>query len=293
MSAPKITEPGVYTLSLDAYHAHDSLSSSGARQLLAECPARFRYGEPGRTKALDLGDAAHEWILEGEAWPQRHVVLNDDFNARTKDGKARIEEIEASGRRPLKASDFAIIKAMKQALEAHPLASAAFHNGKPEQSLFWRCSEFGIWCRARPDYLRLDSRIVPDYKTTRSAEPEYLMKAMFEYGYHQQAEWYLRGIETLGLIEEPRMLFVFQEKEPPFLVTCVTPSDVALQWAALQNRKAREVYARCLQTGVWPGYADDVVTLDLPVWAEHRLHDRSERGKFEIAAQMQSPQAAE
>ena len=32
------------------------------------------------------------------------------------------------------------------------------------------------------------------------------------------------------------------------------------------NREAIDLYARCMETGVWPGYSDDIVTIGLPAW---------------------------
>ena len=283
----RIAEPGVYKIAAADYHADPcrpaSLSSTGARQILAECPARFWYDRqnpPAPSEALTVGSAAHEWLLEGDTWPQRHTVLPEDFNGRTNAGKELVAAIEADGKRAVKFEDFEAIKAMVAALKAHEYAYAAFQNGRPEMSMFWRDPELGIWCRARPDWLPLAGGIVADYKTTRSAEPEYLSRAMFDLGYHQQAEWYLSGVRALDLYETPRFLLVFQEKTPPYCVTCVTPSDAALTWAAIQNRKSREVFARCLETGVWPAYADDILTLDLPIWAEKKLEAAHERGEF-------------
>lgn len=286
-----IDKPGVYDVPAAEYHAdpcaEPSLSSSGARLIINECPARFRADQldpPKPTEALTIGSAAHEWLLEGDTWPQRHSVLPDDFNGRTKEGKALVAGIEADGKRAITAEQFAAIKEMVTVLRLHPYAGPAFETGASEATLIWRDEEFGIMCRARLDKLPAGGIVVPDYKTTRSAHPDYLKKAMFDLGYHQQAEWYLTGIRALGLIERPLFMFAFQEKVAPYIVTCATPDDVALQWAAIQNRKAREIFARCIEAGRWPAYTDDVLTLDLPAWAEGKLQRRSESGDFEVAA---------
>jgi len=286
-----IAEPGVYEIEAATYHADPcatpSLSSSGARTIISECPARYwadRQNPPAPTEALTIGSAAHEWLLEGDTWPQRHVVLPEDFNGRTKDGKAQLAAIEDAGKRAITAEQFDTIKSAVTVLRDHPLAGPAFAAGKSEVTLVWRDEEFGFLCRARIDRFNPAGIVVPDYKTTRSAHPDYLQKAMYELGYHQQAEWYLAGIRALGLIETPLFLFAFQEKVAPYIVTCATPSDVALQWAAIQNRKAREIFAKCIETGTWPAYSDDVLTLDLPPWAEGKLQRKSESGGFEIAA---------
>jgi hypothetical protein len=284
--------PGVYQMPAATYHARPELSSSGARRLLETCPAKFlfeRNNPPEPTNALDVGSAAHEWLLEGETWPQRHGVLPEDHNGSTKIGKERVAAIEADGKRPLKWGEFETIKAMVKALREHPFAHAAFANGKSEQSLFWHDDDSGVGCRCRLDFLPDRGTIFGEYKTTRSAHPTYLQKAIAEFGYHQQVEWNLWGIRQLKICRNPSMVLVFQEKEPPYLVTCVVPHADAIAWAEVQNRKARHIFAECSATGIWPGYVDDVTTLNLPPWSLAQLIDKNEKGLFKIAMDMQAP----
>lgn len=292
----KITEPGVYTMGAEVYHADPcptpSLSSSGARKLLKQCPARYWYDRqnpPEPSDAFVLGSAAHEWLLEGETWPMRHVVLPEDHDNRTKDGRARVESIKGAGKRPVTADQWAAIREMKATLDAHPFAGAAFRNGRPELSLFWRDERFGIWCRARPDWLPNAGTIVADYKTCNSAHPDDLRKSIADYGYDMQADWYMRGIKALGLMTHPTFVFVFQEKAPPYLVTVVTLEEAALLAGGLKNERAAATFAKCLRTGQWPGYADDVVALDIPAWEHTKIERDKERGLYDVMNEWQAP----
>src|SRR5690606_9255974 len=73
------------------------------------------------------------------------------------------------------------------------------------------------------------------------------------------------GVRTLGLAEDVAFLFVFQEKQAPYLVTVVELDHEALQIGAYLAREARQRYATCRRTGNWPGYADDApVVVSLP-----------------------------
>lgn len=283
----KITEPGVYTMGAEVYHADPcptpSLSSSGARKLLKQCPARYWYDRqnpPEPSDAFVLGSAAHEWLLEGETWPMRHVVLPEDHDNRTKDGRARVESIKGAGKRPVTADQWAAIREMKATLDAHPFAGAAFRNGRPELSLFWRDERFGIWCRARPDWLPNAGTIVADYKTCESAAPDAIQKSIAAYAYHCQAAWYCDGIRQLGLIANPSFLFVFQEKTPPYLVTCTELDSAALEWGRRINAKAKARFSECIATNRWPGYAEDILTTSLPAWMEKDLERRMDAGEF-------------
>lgn len=292
----KITEPGVYTMDAETYHADPcptpSLSSSGARKIVRECPALYwhdRQMPPEPTSAFTIGSAVHEWLLEGETWPRRHVVLAEDHSNRTKVGKGTVASIKAEGKRPISADQWADIQAMKSALDAHPFASAAFRNGRPELSLFWRDERFGIWCRARPDWLPNAGTIVADYKTCNSAHPDDLRKSIADYGYDMQADWYMRGIKALGLMTHPTFVFVFQEKAAPYLVTVVTLEEAALLAGGIKNERAAATFAKCLRTGQWPGYADDVVCLDLPAWEHTKIDRDKERGLYDVMNEWQAP----
>jgi hypothetical protein len=261
----------------EAYHAErGSLSSSGARRLLPpSCPARFRYEQDHPQpykRVFDLGTAAHRLVL-GDG-PELVAVEADDW--RTKAAREEREQVRAASGVALLAAEFDQVQDMADAIRRHPVASALFAPGagRPERSLFWRDGPTGVMRRARFDWLpdpRNGRMVIPDYKTCRSAEPSALARAVEEYGYHQQADWYRAGARALGLADESAaFVFVCQEKTPPYLVTVVELSAAALRIGAAKNRRAIETYARCTKSGHWPGYCDEIAYLALPVWAEIR-----------------------
>lgn len=270
-----VREPGVHEMSNEVYQADPvpggSLSSTGARRLLPpSCPALFRYwaDHPEPPKAeYDFGHAAHKLVLG--AGPDAVVIDAADW--RTKAAKEQRAEAYAAGKVPLLAADWVQVTAMADALAEHPVAKVLFDSryGKPEQSLFWRDDEAGIWRRARLDWLpegRGKRLIIPDYKTTNCAAREALERSIANFGYHQQAAWYLEGVTALGLDDDPAFLFVAQEKTPPYLVNVVELDAVALRIGRDLNRDAMTIYAECAATDQWPGYADDVELVSLPRW---------------------------
>jgi hypothetical protein len=248
--------------------------------LIADPPAKYwhyRNNPQEPTPALIVGSAAHEWLLEGDKWPLRHVVLDPDHDSRTKRGREVLAEARERGVRPVTAEQFAQIKAMREALERHEYAMAAFQNGRAETSMFWIDPHTRIWCRCRPDFLPAQGRIFADYKTTVSCRTDDLKRTIGKYGYHMQASWYGDGIRALGLADDPIMLFVFQEKAPPYLVRCVTVGAPSLIAAEGRNYQARSIFARCVREDRWPGYDEDIQTLDIMPWeltkAENELAD--------------------
>jgi hypothetical protein len=280
-----ITEPGVYQLTDEEYHADPvaggSLSSSGARRLLApSCPAKFRYEQlHGRApkRVWDLGHAAHKLVLG--AGPDLAVI--DAENYRTKAAQDAAKEARAAGAVPLLTDEHDQVQAMAAALRAHPLASVLLdpaRGGWPEQSLIWRDGPTGIMCRARFDWLPPQGAgrmIVPDYKTCVSADLDALSKAVNQHGYHCQASWYLDGAQALGLAgPDAAFVFICQEKTAPYLITPVELDSTALRIAQIKNRRALQLYAHCTETGNWPAYHEGVAYLSLPRWAEYEYGDQ-------------------
>lgn len=296
MSAPTITEPGVYDLPANAYHADPvpggSLSATGARTLLPpSCPALFRHwqlhGEDPK-REFEFGHAAHAVVL-GAGAP---IEVIDAESYLPKYAQEARDAARAAGRTPLLLGEWQRVQAMASALRRHPAAGGLFQpgSGKPEQTLIWRDAEFGVWRRAMLDWLPPTGAapfIVADYKTAPSVDTGHLRKALFEHGYAQQAAWYLDGVEALGLSPQwtPVFLLVFQQKHPPYLVVVAQPGPEEIQWGRVLNRKAMDLYRQCRATGQWPGYADDVISLTFPVWAQRQLEAAWDRGDYTITYQ--------
>lgn len=275
MSAP--TEPGLYDGIPDAvYHGDtNSLSSSGARKLLPpSTPALFKYEQdhPVFKDTFDFGHAAHAEVL-GTGMDIVEVIADD---WRTKAAQQTRDSIRAEGKTPLLTKDLAKVHEMADALRSHETAATLLSNGKAEQSLYWRDQATGIMRRARPDWLPnpTGSRLViPDYKTAVSADENDFAKAAGDYGYHCQAPWYIDGIVELGIHPDPEFVFVVQEKEPPYLVNVVQLAPEALELGRQLNRIAIETYVTCRQTGIWPGYGEDIKLVDLPPWVYNQHED--------------------
>lgn len=277
MSLTIVTEPGVYDMPLIDYIRDPvpggSLTSSGARRILPPgCPALFRYeqdhGRPEKT-AFDLGHAAHRHVLG--VGPELVRIEADDW--RTKTAKEQRDRAYAAGAVPLLVEDHQRVTAMAAAVREHPIASRLFAAGEPEKSLVWVDQQTSVWRRARLDWLPSvsDGRmIVPEYKTCRSADLDTVQRSIASYGYHCQEAWYLDGLSALHLAEDPAFVFVFQETTAPYVVTVVELDVIALKVGRHLNRRAIELYQRCMELDQWPGYSDEVELITLPAWVENR-----------------------
>lgn len=300
MDAARI-EPGVRQIPEEDYFAATyALSASGAKDIL-DCPARFRYKQqhPVLKKEFDYGSAAHKLVLGSGpdievidalciceladrtwAWDAKAAKLYAETAAKgdpetwaTSAAKAARDEARAAGKIPLLRHDYEHVKAMAEEIRHHPLAAALFDPscGLPEQSLFWHDDEFGIDRRARLDWLpdpRGGLLVIGDYKTCASASPDAIRRAVGDWAYHIQRAWYCEAVRALGIDDDPGFVYIFQEKDPPYLIHPVQLDAAAVISGDIACRAACERFRDCTAADLWPGYPyePDITAVSLPPW---------------------------
>lgn len=266
-----MTEPGVYEISADEYHADPALSSSGARRLLPPgCPALFHYERSNpieTTREMDMGTVAHTILLGNGA----DIAVLDFDNYTTKAAREHRDNAVNEGKTPILAWEYARAQAMVSALKVHPIARHLFDGGKAEQSLFWNDTATGVQLRARIDYMLLDRDrpLIIDYKSTTSAALDAIPKTIDTYGYHIQGAWYVAAVKALNLADEPAFLNVWQERKPPFLVTVTQMPTISLVIGADRMREAIDIYAACTAKNHWPPHSEQVEAIGVPYWIEN------------------------
>lgn len=287
------TGPGIYDMPNEVYHADPcptpSLSATGMKQIIGECPAAFWHAnrrlnpawEDKTTKALSVGRAAHLWLLQGDRFETEIAVMPAHLDLRSSAGKAFAAQAEGEGKTLIRAAEFEAIKAMRDAAMWSELVRLSLSNGQPEQSLFWQDEETGVWLRCRPDWLPTALAHVPDFKTAASSHPGEFQRAVNSYSYHIQAAHTLDGIEAVTGTRPSSFFFVVQEKEAPYLVSLCTLDDEAMMWGSRLARRAIRIFARCLETGHWPGYDGGISTIGLPGYALKELEAMEALGFFD------------
>jgi hypothetical protein len=279
VTAP-ITQPGVYNLAEAEYHrdpmrhAGGSLSSTVARKLLPpSVPALARHAmdHPEHKDAYDLGSVTHRLTL-GSGCPIVEVPA-DTWS--TKAAKEAREAARAEGAVALLSKDLARAYAMRDAVHADPTAHALLtFPGAPEQTLIWRAAP-DVWGRAMLDrWPDPDASpagpIVVDLKTTeKGLDDASLSKTVWEYGYHQQEDWYRRGYHAVHGVW-PDYMFIFVHTKPPHLVRVIPLGDEFRADARARNDEALTIWRDCTSTGVWPAYANTLDPIAPPRWANTR-----------------------
>lgn len=295
-----ITAPGAY-LDIDAedYHRNPnllpgpSLSSTGAKTILGQSPLHFWFDSPlnpDRPQEPDkphfnIGKAAHDLILLRDRWPAHYHVLPEGFSrAKTKQYAEAIAEADAaqeSGLTILRHDDALTVYAVAEALKRNDLAVATLTNGVTEETLVWQDPRTGVWLRARPDFrpnsilVKRDVMVVPDLKfvAPSHAAPDGFGRAIHQFGYHQSAAFYMDGIKAVYGHYPTHWVHVVVEKDPPHCVALYELPGEDIERGRVLNRRAIDIFARCLSEDRWPGYSDDPSQVGLPHWARTRIDD--------------------
>ncbi len=262
--------PGVYPdLDEQAYHRDLSASSTVLKALLKKPAARVdweRRHPPARKRAFDLGTACHTLVLGRGA---ELVPINAD-SYRTKAAQQAKDAAWDAGLIPLLPHEVKQVHAMADSIRTHPEAGPWIEAwGDPELSVFWVDEATGVPCRARFDKAvrTRHGLVLVDVKTTMDASDLAISKAVATFGYHQQEAHYRAGAIAAGLHPDPAFVFVFVEKEPPYLVSVAQLDGAAVEVGRRRNERALRMFADYTSTGVWPGYDPAVSEIGLPHWA--------------------------
>jgi exodeoxyribonuclease VIII len=105
--------------------------------------------------------------------------------------------------------------------------------------------------------------VLVDLKTTNDASPEGFIWAVRRYLYHLQAAFYVDGWEAAGGGPIDEFIFIAVEKTPPFAVGLYRLPESALIKGRDLYRQGLDTFNRCLTRQVWPGYSQEIMTLDV------------------------------
>lgn len=309
-----ITKPGVYSgIPIGIYHGADlcdgpSISSSGLRTIFdpgkgpmaywVESPFNPLRLVPGEKEAFVLGRAVHHLVL-GEVDFSRHFTFEPATYPDAKTGEAkpwnnnatfcrqwRQHVTEGEGRTILTAKQLEAIRGMagilpwQKGLEDSGLTNSAVVragalSGLVEHSIIAKDEETGIWLRSRPDAIPLDSTEFNDFKTTTGVDYETLQRTLGDFRYDMQAVLASMCLKQAAGLEFSSYAFIFAEKTPPHAVEVAELRNVDLDEARLDLRAAIRTFARCMETGRWPGPSG--------VRGDARFLERSEWSRKEAA----------
>lgn len=276
-------------LEAEKYHRHPAVSKHGLDDF-RKAPALYLYNRENprpATPALQFGSLYHTVILEPELIGQLYAVVPKDAPKRPtriqrEAKKPSLETLEAihwwnefdarnEGKTIVDVADIMLCQQMRQAMLKNLACRNALeeHRLYTEASLFWQDPATGVKCRARPDIIRADGLII-DPKTCVDASEDAFQRAAWNFGYYRQAAMYLDGWEAVSGEKPKAFIFLAQESEAPFLCRAYVASPQLIEYGRVQLREDLERFAKCEQTGIWPGLGDKPAELNLPAWAMPR-----------------------
>ncbi len=259
------------------YHAIQAASNS-ALKLIRQSPAHFMYREPEEhdTRAKQIGSAIHMALLEPDIFSAHYLVAEADMRTEaTYKGLAK----DVGGDRVLTRPEFRRIQGMQSsAYKNNRFKRYMAQMGRNELSVITTDPATGVEVKCRFD--RLGDRLwALDIKKCQDARGSEFSKAIGNYGYYQQVPFYAQvwewetGEKINCAGDFP--LFAIEEKAP---YGCVMHDldEVALMLGRKHFREALDTYARCMESGKWPGYTDESETTSVTSWMANELFEDME-----------------
>ena len=240
------------------------------------------------TPALLNGGMIHSAVLEPNLTDTEYGCKPaeiDGNSSRTNAYKEAFAEMEDAnpGKRWLPPSDYVMCMDVAASVLQHPMAKNLLYDASSliEHTGFFDIE--GTPCKVRPDLYNKDSGIVLDLKTTMDASEKGFAKSVRQFGYVFQAAFYMTALRQMG--ERPKQfVFLVVEKSEPYATACYTIDNNDIEREVPRVLEAIKIYGECLRTDVWPGYSDDIKTLNLGTpFTENRLSISKTSEKFGVS----------
>lgn len=293
-------EPGLYPdVPMSEYHSWDALSNSQLSRL-EQSPRHLKtYLEEKQeeTRAMKLGRMIHSSVLEPDVFQERYVVLGQcegekadgdrcSNNAKVIRPEGQYCGIHDPGGDDLdvecvKDDDYKIAEGIRNSIEnSDSCMSMLSGSGKVELSIVWEDSLTGVTCKARMDRYspEIPGGAIVDLKTTNDASPRNFSRKIFNFGYHRQAIFYLRGAKELGY-DISNFVILAAEKSPPYAVQPYRFQTDELQTDDIRQQvnELLKLYSECRKQEKWPAYPDKVQDISIPGWAWNQIETQNER----------------
>lgn len=225
-------------------------------KLVQQSPLHYWFGcQHGydETLSMRLGTGAHA-ILFGTpfvVWSGRRA------------GKAWEKfESDHAGETILTQSEYDKARAMADSIRSHVIASRLlFTDTVLEKRIDWEWQ--GRAFRSTPD--AAGRTHIVDLKCLRSADPEQVKWQSRKMGYHVQAAVYRRALNQTGLHNIKDNYLVVVENKQPYPVTVLRFTETALEAGDRTAAGWLGQVLACEERNEYPGYAQHIVDLELPV----------------------------
>ncbi len=232
------------------------LSPSIAHVLLTRSPwhalQRHRLGggmESEPTDATRRGYLIESMLIGGG----KDIVVVDAKDWRTNLAKDARAAAEAAGKVAVLAEKFEQATGAVGLLRERLIADGHSLAGSPQLTIEWESD--GAACKGKLDVWNSAHLLITDLKTCDDASDEAVSRSIVNYGADIQHAAYIEGVEATGISEPGRTRFQFVHVEPDYGVVVVrTLSGTLAELGARKWARAKRIWRRCIETGVWPAY---------------------------------------
>lgn len=291
-----ITEPGIYKISIEDYHADKKwLSSTGVRHCKSMSEFRLYldgYWDSDEKAHFDYGNAielyiidrkgfeekvavapTHEWVEEAKA--QNPKLVQPKMSAFYKSLSATFNE-ENQGKYIIPEEgeqSFQSIQVQCARIFADNFMSVILEGIDYQSSCYWVDKETGLQMKCRPDIVNQKFNAVINVKTTLDGSPEKFSKSLTDHEYPLQACIEIEGVLESGLLKQVDHYFwLVLEKDAPFNVTLYEFDQADLLVFRDEYHYNLRRIKKAMETNYYPGYnefADNslgILTAKIPSW---------------------------
>lgn len=258
-------------LSFKEYQQNNAINASFLKACLQGSYQGYKYLYDKKEPSQDMifGSALHHYILEQDSFYQHYAVMFK-IDRRTKAGKEQAEAFwkTNSDKIIIDSDDLdKIIRISNNASKSETISNL-LKQCSPEQSFFATLHD-GYRYKARLDLVDLNSGVIVDIKTTRSADPEQFSKDFISYGYDIQMLHYsnmvLYNANLYGKM--PELLIIAIEKDSEQIAIYDVTKICESSFTQNRYNKAINTAHEVLTLLECPNkYSKSIITLDLPRW---------------------------
>ena len=262
------------------YHADRERVSSSQLRHMAKSPATFLAAYQGvikvkETQALRFGRLIHQVVLEGgDAVLRQYAVIpaatlrswGHANSNKHKDAKKAWLAEHAAGKVVVKEAERDQLRAMLEAIAAHPDAALLLREGEPELSGYYNDPETGIRCRIRPDFVNTKINGIIDLKSVVDCDPYSFQRSITDWLYHFQLGMYGAGFEQIEGFAPSFYAFIAVEKTPPYEVAVYAADAEMIHIGQQDYRDCLHKLRQCIDSGSWPAAFPAIQNISLPAW---------------------------
>lgn len=257
------------------YRNAPGLAQSTFKTFLVDTPFHYKdsIGKPfEQTKDMIFGTNFHYFMLKPGKFKDDYAVMKDG-DGRTKEYKEYKKNFEAEnlGKTVIDEDDHGKFQKMCQSVLKHPVAGDLYLGSKDREMALFATAvtpEGGeVRLKGLLDMYDPDTGIISDFKKCQSASKYEVEKMVRQRGYWVQAAQYTWLAIANGLVVN-KFVIIAVEDDGAHATGCYE-IDIFMKMkfkngspATLWANALSELLA-CEQSGIWPGYSDEIETVEI------------------------------